>query len=336
RGQLPDLVITDVNMPNVGGLELTKRLRSHHRTARIPIIMLSALKQPSDILAGYAEGADEYIPKPIELSVLAAKVEILIRRYASAGAETPSGGKVVLFMHGKGGVGTTSLLINCAAALARESSVRTSILDLNLEFGNAAMHLNLLPARSIADLAQLGSVEVDQEIFADFVARDAHGVSVVIGCDRPEKSELVTLPAIQLALDRLREISDVILVDAPASFSERNLIALDAADLVILVTSGALPSLKSTLDLMEVLVKIKVRPERIRMVLNQSTSRGATQAQASEFFDRPPELVIPHSELFDDAANTGLPVLDGRPGPELAAALESLAQLVRDGVYDGP
>ena len=94
----PDLVITDVNMPNMNGLELTRRLRADHRTARIPVIMLSARKQADDVLSGYAEGADEYIPKPVEMAVLAAKVEVLIRRFATTHGEAVAkrGGNVVL------------------------------------------------------------------------------------------------------------------------------------------------------------------------------------------------------------------------------------------------
>ena len=61
RTKMPDLIVTDVNMPNMNGFELTRRLRADHRTARVPIVMLSARKQADDILTGYAEGADEYI-----------------------------------------------------------------------------------------------------------------------------------------------------------------------------------------------------------------------------------------------------------------------------------
>ncbi|HEX6060646.1 MAG TPA: response regulator, partial [Candidatus Limnocylindria bacterium] len=66
KKQRPHIVITDVQMPNMNGLELTRRLRSEAATARMPIIMLSAKKQADDILAGYAQGADEYVAKPVE------------------------------------------------------------------------------------------------------------------------------------------------------------------------------------------------------------------------------------------------------------------------------
>ena len=80
RMKAPDLVITDVMMPNMNGFELTRRLRADYRTARIPILMLSARKEADDILTGYSEGADEYIAKPVEMAVLAAKIDVLIKR----------------------------------------------------------------------------------------------------------------------------------------------------------------------------------------------------------------------------------------------------------------
>src|SRR5438477_11500852 len=80
RAKAPDLVITDVNMPNMNGFELTRRLRADHRTARIPVVMLSARKQADDVLTGYADGADEYIPKPVEVAVLHAELEVLVKR----------------------------------------------------------------------------------------------------------------------------------------------------------------------------------------------------------------------------------------------------------------
>ena len=107
RARAPDLVITDVNMPNMNGLELTRRMRADHRTARIPVIMLSARKQADDVLSGYAEGADEYVPKPVEMAVLEAKIEVLIKRFRTTTGQAVAkrGGNVVIFLHGKGGVG---------------------------------------------------------------------------------------------------------------------------------------------------------------------------------------------------------------------------------------
>src|SRR5207245_519040 len=176
RAAAPDLVITDVNMPNMNGYELTRRLRADHRTARIPVVMLSARKQADDVLTGYAEGADEYIPKPVEMAVLSAKIEVLIKRVRATqgGSETARkrGGNVVLFIHGKGGVGCTTLAVNSAVALAATTIYRVTLLDLNLEFGNAPMLLNLTPERTLADLAEENHEALDQATFSRYLVQD--------------------------------------------------------------------------------------------------------------------------------------------------------------------
>jgi DNA-binding response OmpR family regulator len=90
REELPDLVVADVNMPDMDGLELTQRLRSDPLTADIPIMMLSALAESRDVLAGYSNGADEYATKPIELAVLLAKVNSLLSRRRRVAARSES------------------------------------------------------------------------------------------------------------------------------------------------------------------------------------------------------------------------------------------------------
>src|ERR1700693_3318802 len=93
--RVPDLVITDVRMPELNGIELTSRLRSNHRTAGIPILMFSDMGEAHDALAGYAVGADDYLPKPFELAILEAKVESMLRRSAGAGGKDKRGGVVL-------------------------------------------------------------------------------------------------------------------------------------------------------------------------------------------------------------------------------------------------
>src|SRR5437763_15490685 len=174
RTKAPDLGITDVNMPNMNGFELTRRLRADHRTARIPVVMLSARKQADDVLTGYAEGADEYIPKPVEMAVLSAKIEVLVKRFRAIHGEatTKRGGNVILFVHGKGGVGCTTLAVNSAVALAATTIYRVALLDLNLEFGNAAMLMNLAPARTLAQLAGGGQADIADATFEQNLIQD--------------------------------------------------------------------------------------------------------------------------------------------------------------------
>lgn len=333
--KVPDLVLTDVNMPNLTGLELTRRLRAHHKTARIPIIMLSALKETQDMLAGYAEGADDYLPKPIELALLAAKIDTVLKRRAqSASPEAPELGKVIVFMHGKGGAGTTTLAVNSALALAVPPT-RVSLLDLNLEFAADAIHLNLRPKRTLAELASVGP-GVDDTLLEAFATTHSSQLRLVVGANVPEHAELVSIPAIQQTLDWLRRTSDVVVVDCPANFSERTLTALDAASAVCLVTDGTLPALKATLDCLEVLDKLRHPVQRRLLVLNRRAPLGMGMEQITHFFGRGPDVQISYSDLFDRAANSGRPVLVADPEGAAAAELRGLAARLLKVADPGP
>jgi pilus assembly protein CpaE len=328
RAKAPDLVITDVNMPNMNGFELTRRLRADHRTARIPVVMLSARKQADDVLTGYAEGADEYIPKPVEMALLSAKIEVLIKRFrATQGIEGASkrGGKVILFIHGKGGVGCTTLAVNSAVALAATTIYRVTLLDLNLEFGNAPMLLNLKPERTLADLAEEDHEALDDATFSRYVVQDRSGVRVLAGCDIPERAELVTVPAVQQSIDRLRGQSDYTLIDTPASFSQQVLAALDVADAVVIVTAAHLPSLKATKETLEVLEKLSYPNERTVLVVNRTSESGVEMDQISRFFNRKADLIIPYTPACDDAADRGRPLTMLHPESAAAKVMRDLA-----------
>ena len=78
--KLPDLMILDLMLPGIDGLEVCKRLKSHPKTERIPIIILSAKGEEADIVAGLELGADDYVTKPFSGKVLVARVRRILRR----------------------------------------------------------------------------------------------------------------------------------------------------------------------------------------------------------------------------------------------------------------
>lgn len=82
----PDLIILDLNLPVVGGLEVCRILRGRPNTARVPIIMLTAKTSESDRVTGLDVGADDYVTKPFSLRELAARVRAVLRRGKPEGA----------------------------------------------------------------------------------------------------------------------------------------------------------------------------------------------------------------------------------------------------------
>ena len=84
RAQLPDLVVLDLMLPGRDGLEVCKTLRADDRTARIPILMLTAKSEEADVVLGLELGADDYLGKPFSPRVLVARAKAALRRTGQA------------------------------------------------------------------------------------------------------------------------------------------------------------------------------------------------------------------------------------------------------------
>jgi two-component system phosphate regulon response regulator PhoB len=89
---LPDLVILDLMLPGMSGLDICRELRAGPRTALIPIIMLTAKAEETDQVVGFAMGADDYVTKPFSVKVLMQRMKVLLRRSA---APDPSAGNML-------------------------------------------------------------------------------------------------------------------------------------------------------------------------------------------------------------------------------------------------
>src|SRR5690348_8400129 len=76
---IPDIVLLDVMMPGMDGFEVCRRIKSNPRTAHIPVVMVTALDQSSDRVAGLDAGADDFLTKPVDDAALFARVRSLVR-----------------------------------------------------------------------------------------------------------------------------------------------------------------------------------------------------------------------------------------------------------------
>jgi two-component system alkaline phosphatase synthesis response regulator PhoP len=97
KRQHPDLILLDIMLPGMDGTDVCRVLRSENRTAEIPIIMLTARGEETDIVDGLEIGADDYIAKPFSPKILLSRIKAVLRRKVKEGAATapPEQGEIV-------------------------------------------------------------------------------------------------------------------------------------------------------------------------------------------------------------------------------------------------
>jgi pilus assembly protein CpaE len=315
-------------------VELTRRLRANQRLANLPIIMLSAKVQTDEILAGYAEGADEYVPKPIEMRVLAAKVESLLRRAVQPATATsapvalpepePPAKQVIVFLHGKGGVGTTTLAVNVGVALATTAHRQVSLLDLGLPYGDVPSMLGLPVDRTLADLGgAMGGAS--SEALAELVLHHRSGVRVITACDRPDRVGDISGLLVRWAIERMLETSDVVLIDTATWWSEATLAALAAATTVCVVTAPRFLAMKTTATCLAALEKHGLTDDQVRLVLNSTSSRGMKPDEVARRLGHSVDLVVPYLTPFADASRSLRPLDRGQTDQVSAIVARDLA-----------
>jgi two-component system phosphate regulon response regulator PhoB len=89
RRRIPDLIILDLMLPGIDGLEVCRRLKSDGKTERVPIIMLTAKSEEADVVTGLELGAEDYVTKPFSPRVLTARVRRILHRAVSQDLERP-------------------------------------------------------------------------------------------------------------------------------------------------------------------------------------------------------------------------------------------------------
>jgi len=182
--------------------DLLAVIREH---TRAPIVVLAS-GEASQLLE---QALDADVADVLLLPQLMDNVIFAIRKASHAGRRLLAGpvtavthGRIVTVFSPKGGTGKTSIATNLATALAKHEQRRTLLLDLDLQFGDAAIMLGLEPEKTIQDLVTAPG-ELDPEKLAGYTCRHSSGVDVLPAPIRPEDAELVT----EAKLARLMEVA---------------------------------------------------------------------------------------------------------------------------------
>jgi pilus assembly protein CpaE len=244
---------------------------------------------------------------------------------AAAGPGAPPQGRIITVFSAKGGVGKTTLAINLAAVL-REGGSRVCLVDLDLAFGDVAISLQLAPKRTMVDALTLGD-QLDAAKVASLLTAYRPGLDCLLAPVEPGDAEKVP-PALFAELLRvLREMFDHVVVDSPSQFSEHVLIALDASQHHVLLTTPEIPALKNMRLALDMLDLLSYSGETRTIVLNRSdTWAGLSTADVERVVKSRVAGHVPSSRDVPASINRGEPLALEQPDHPVSQAIRQLAQ----------
>src|SRR3954453_17261208 len=266
------------------------------------------------------------LPQLVENVVFAIrKVTHSGRRHATSNAGGARHGKIVTVFSPKGGTGKTVTATNLATACAKFEGRKTLLLDLDLQFGDAAIMLGVEPEKTIYDLV-VAPGELDSEKLAGYITKHACGLSILPAPLRPEDAELVTEAKLGRLLEVARESFDVIVVDTSPFFHGPMLATLDRTDELLLLCSLDVPTLKNLRLALQTLDLLSFPKSRVRIVLNRATDKvGLKQREVEGALEQKVRHELPLDRAVPLAVNRGTPVVLADSGCDFTRALRELA-----------
>ena len=273
---------------------------------------------PERIIDAMRAGANEFLAWPLSDSTppeaMQQGVQNAIKKTAdrlntAASRRGEDAARVLAFFGTKGGVGTTTIAVNCATELARPGTESTLIVDLNQFIGEVGLFLGMRPRFTVVDA--LDSVDrLDTVFLKKLVATHKSGLDVIAGSELVDRPNAGDAPALEQLFRVLKQHYSNIILDAGTLTNPVAPMAVFAADASFLVANPDVASIRNTRRMVDRMRKLGVGPDRVRIVLNRTSDNPAFEPDhIEEVVGRPVEQGFPSDyRTVSEALNSGVPL----------------------------
>jgi len=343
----PDVVLMDINMPDMDGIAATEAIRA--KQPAVQVVILSVQSDQNYMRKAMLVGARDFLTKPPmgdELISAIRRAGEMARTEKSKSAQVQavvasgnlgglSGfggpkGKIIAVYSPKGGAGCTTLAVNLALTL-NNGDTRVALVDGNFQFGDVAVFMNEQGKNTVLDLAPRAE-ELDPEIVEEVMVKHAaSGLHILAAPSKPEQAEKISSAQFSRVLEYLSQIYAYVVVDTASLLTDVTLTVIDVSDVIVLVTTQDIPSIQKCRLFLDLLQTLGVERSRILFVMNRYDKRiNITPERVAENLKQEVALSIPLDEATaTKAVNRGVPfVLDNKSQP-VSRGVYMLAESVR-------
>jgi pilus assembly protein CpaE len=328
RTEQPDLMILDVMMPDLSGLEVCRQVRADATLSRLPIIMLSARTQVADKVSGLQAGADEYVTKPIAAAELLARIEALLqasRRWAQR--EPVRKQRIIGLIGAKGGVGATTLTLNVAAALAQDKKDVVAI-ELCSRLGGFALQLKQQPTQNIASLL-VQETRFTAKALADRLLSLPLQFRILCGPQSPAEFADISAEQVEMILNGLISIGDYVILDMANLSLAATQKTAQCCDHLVLVAETEPICVAAAKSLLDLFKSWEITAKQIGLVAINRTPLASAMSLRTIRAQLDCDIlgVVPYAADMQVAAQAaGIPLVAYQPNSLAATSMIEIAQ----------
>ena len=274
-------------------------------------------------------GLTDYLVKPVDEDALD---RVLDRAFRSVSGDPDEAkkGKLVTIIGARGGVGASTVALNCAWLMAHEQNLHTAILDLDLYFGTSALALDLLPGRGLRESLE-NPDRIDSLFVASAMVSASERLFILAGEEPLEEEFMFDSAALDQLVDELRKNFTRIVVDLPRNMTLSHRQVLVTSSEIVIVADLSLASVRDTTRLRTLIHELAPQA-RIMVVANQVAGKKRDCITRSDFeggIESKIDFIIPYDlKAAGGALNSGKSVVQQAKGSPMATALRELAVAV--------
>ncbi|MEO6349028.1 MAG: response regulator [Candidatus Limnocylindrales bacterium] len=327
REQQPDLLIVDALLQGkMNGLQVATDIRE--AGLDIPIIALTVPNKPISI--GEGMGSTRVLSMPFSGFDFMHLVSQLHDEHRAQAPESFS--RVYSIFGAKGGVGTTTLAFNIAAAIAALGHQRVALIDGSLQMGDLRALLRV--PEDVPSILQLPTQKVQKADVEQVVFRHPSGVHVLLAPPRIEMAEMVLARDLEKLISLMRRLYNIVIIDTATSVDDILLAFLDASDELIEVLTYEAAALHQARQLASTLTAAGYPAEKIRYLVNRADSTGglSKDAIAQQIGRKPDFEVVSDGILVLQANNRGEPFVTLGPDAAITRDVTRIARQLSEGL----
>ncbi len=299
---------------------------AEHCDDHVKVLVIGAVNDITLYRQLVARGVSEYLVPPFQPLHIIRSISALF-----ADPDAPFLGKQISVVGAKGGVGASTIAHNLAWALAENTHVNTTLVDLDLSFGTTALDFNQDTPQTIAD-ALLAPERADNAVIERLLTRATERLSLFTA--PANINQIIDIPDDSYAtvIESVRRNVPYMVLDLPHAWSHWVRNTLIASDEVIIVCQPDLASLRNGKNMIDQLKGHRVNDHAPRLVLNMCGVPKRPEIPVKDFaaaIGVEPDIIVPFEpEVFGMAANNGQMISETSPSAKSSMAIDQLASLL--------